>query len=79
MVLLRYLLATLALLIVWPAVALAINLLIAFVFQPREAAFFMFVFLDWHAIPGLVIGLLLGLRWFRYLSQPRENHPPTQP
>jgi cytochrome b561 len=78
MVLLRYLLATLALLIVWPAVALAINLLIAFVLQPRDAAFFMFVFLDWHAIPGLVIGLLMGLRCFRHISQPRKKRPPAQ-
>lgn len=70
MILLRYLLATLALLIVWPAIAIFVNILIAYVFQPRGAAFFMFLFLDWHAIPGLVIGLLVGLRWFHHISQP---------
>ena len=79
MILVRYLLATLAFLIVWPAIAIAVNILIAYVFQPRDAAFFMFLFLDWHAIPGLVIGLLMGLRWFRHISRPRKNKPPTQP
>ena len=78
MTFLRYLLATLALLIVWPAIAIFVNILIAYGFQPRSAAYFMFLFLDWHAIPGLVIGLMMGLRWFHHISQPGKKNPPDQ-
>ena len=62
MILLPYLFATVAHLIVWPAIGIFVNILIAYVFQPRGAAFFMFLSLDWHAIPGRVIGLLVEFR-----------------
>lgn len=58
---LRFLLASAAFMIVWVAVAIIVNLAIALVFQPRDSAFFI-------TAPGIVIGLLMGLRWFRDIS-----------
>lgn len=77
MILLRCLFALLTAAIVCPAVAIFVNILVAYVLQPRDAAFFMFVFLDEYAIPGLVISLLVAIRIFYGFLRPRKQ--PSKP
>jgi hypothetical protein len=62
---LRYVVATMAFLLVWPIVAVGVGMLIAVIFPPREGQFFLGVWLDWHALPGLVIGFVAGVQVFR--------------
>ena len=69
MQILRCILATTASLLVWPIVALSFGFLLALVIQPREGQFFLGVWLDWHAIPGLVIGLAAGIFVFQRMTK----------
>jgi uncharacterized BrkB/YihY/UPF0761 family membrane protein len=66
---LRCVLATLALILVWLLVAIGVGLLLAMIIQPREGQFFLGIWLDWHAIPGLVIGLAAEILIFRRLTR----------
>jgi uncharacterized iron-regulated membrane protein len=65
MKLLRFIMAVAVLLFVWLVVSVAVGLLIGIIFQPKSEAHFFVFWADWHAIPGLVIGLVIGVRAFR--------------
>lgn len=65
---LRLILAVGALLLVWLIVAVGVGWLVGIVFQPKSESHFLGVWLDWHALPGLVIGLVMGLRAFRAIA-----------
>ena len=54
---LRFILATTALLFVWLIVSVGVGWLIGIIFQPKSEAHFLVFWLDWHALPGLAIGL----------------------
>ena len=69
MQILRCILATIVSLLVWPIVALSFGYLLALIVQPREGQFFLGVWLDWLAIPGLVIGLAAGIFVFQRLTK----------
>jgi hypothetical protein len=68
---LRFILATIVLILVWLTMHVGVGALIMLVFEPRGTAFLWF-WLDWHALPGFVIGLVMGVRAFRQvLGGPR--------
>ena len=62
---LRFIIATTALLFVWLIVSVGVGCLIGVIFQPKNGAHFLVFWLDWHALPGLAIGLVMGIRAFR--------------
>ena len=70
---LRYIVATIAALLVWPIVAVGVGMLLAVIIPPREGQFFLGVWLDWHALPGALIGLAVGIQVFRRLLEPRKR------
>ena len=65
---LRFIVALTALLFVWLVVCVGVGLLIGIIFQPKSEAHFLVFWLDWHALPGLAIGLIMGLRAFRAIA-----------
>jgi membrane protein DedA with SNARE-associated domain len=67
---LRYIVATIAALLIWPIVAVGVGMLLAVIIPPREGEFFLGVWLDWHALPGALIGLAVGIHVFRRLIKP---------
>lgn len=68
MKILRFILGTMALLFVWMIVSVGVGLLIGIVFEPKSEAHFLWFWLDWHALPGLAIGLFMGIRAFRSIA-----------
>jgi hypothetical protein len=62
---LRFILAMIVLLFVWLVVSVGVGWLIGIIFQPKSEAHFLLFWLDWHALPGLAIGLIMGIRAFR--------------
>ena len=73
MKILRFIAAIVALLFVWLVVSVGVGLLIGIIFQPKSEAHFLVFWLDWHAIPGLAIGLVMGLRAFRAIAGSTKN------
>ena len=69
----RFIVAVTALLFVWLVVSVGIGLLIGIVFQPKSEAHFLWFWLDWHALPGLVIGLVMGIRAFLSIAGNTKN------
>ncbi len=65
MKILRFIVAVTVLLLVWLVVSVGIGWFIGIVFQPKSEAHFLWFWLDWHALPGLAIGLAMGVRAFR--------------
>ena len=65
---LRFIIAMAALLFVWLVVSVGVGWLVGIVFQPKNEAHFLGFWLDWHALPGLVIGLVMGVRAFRAIA-----------
>ena len=65
---LRFIIALAALLFVWLVVSVGVGLLIGIIFQPKGGAHFLVFWLDWHALPGLAIGLVMGVRAFRAIA-----------
>ena len=70
---LRFIIATIALLFVWLIVAVGVGLLIGIIFQPKNGAHFLVFWLDWHALPGLAVGLVMGIRAFRAIAGDSKN------
>ena len=70
---LRFIIAVIVLLFVWLVVSVGVGLLIGIIFQPKSEAHFFVFWADWHAIPGLVIGLVIGLRAFRAVAGNRKK------
>jgi hypothetical protein len=64
----RFIIAIGALLFVWLVVSVGIGWLVGIVFQPKSEAHFLGFWLDWHALPGLAIGLVMGVRAFRAVA-----------
>jgi hypothetical protein len=72
---LRFIIAVTALLLVWVVVSVGVGWLIGIVFQPKSEAHFLGFWLDWHALPGLAIGLVMGVRAFLAIAGNRgANH-----
>jgi len=71
---LRFIAAIGALLFVWLIVSVGVGWLIGIVFDPQSGAHFLGVWLDWHALPGLGIGLFMGLRAFRAIAGRTKNN-----
>ncbi len=69
----RFIIAIPALLFVWLVVSVGIGWLIGIIFQPKSDAHFLWFWLDWHALPGLAIGLVMGIRAFRAIAGNRRN------
>ena len=65
---LRFIIAMAALLFVWLVVSVGVGWLVGIVFQPKSEAHFLGFWLDWHALPGLAIGLVMGVRAFRAIA-----------
>ena len=65
---LRFIIAMAALLFVWLVVSVGVGWLVGIVFQPKNEAHFLGFWLDWHALPGLAIGLVMGVRAFRAIA-----------
>ena len=65
---LRFIIAMAALLFVWLVVSVGVGWLVGIVFQPKNEAHFLGFWLDWHALLGLVIGLVMGVRAFRAIA-----------
>ena len=65
---LRLTIAMTALLFVWLVVSVGVGWLIGIIFQPKSEAHFVVFWLDWHALPGLAIGLVMGVRAFRAIA-----------
>jgi uncharacterized iron-regulated membrane protein len=65
---LRFIIAITALLFVWLVVSVGVGLLIGIIFQPKSEAHFLVFWMDWHALPGLAIGLVVGVRAFRAIA-----------
>ena len=57
-----------ALLVVWLVVCVGVGWIIGIIFQPKNGAHFLGFWLDWHALPGLAIGLFMGVRAFRAIA-----------
>lgn len=78
---LRFILAMIVLLFVWLVVSVGVGWLIGIIFQPKSEAHFLLFWLDWHALPGLAIGLIMGIRAFRAVAgntkKSRGNTNPT--
>jgi hypothetical protein len=70
---LRFIIAITALLFVWLVVSVGIGWLIGIIFQPKSEAHFLWFWLDWHSLPGLAIGLVIGIRAFRAIAGNRKN------
>lgn len=68
MKILRFIIAVAALFFVWLVVAVGVGWIIGIVFQPKSEAHFLAFWLDWHALPGLAIGLIMGVRAFRAIA-----------
>jgi hypothetical protein len=69
----RFILAVSALLVVWLVVSVGVGWLIGIVFQPKSEAHFLGFWMDWHALPGLAIGLVMGVRAFRAVAGNTET------
>jgi hypothetical protein len=65
---LRFIAALTAMIFVCFIVSVGIGWLIGIIFQPKSEAHFLGFWLDWHALPGLAIGLVMGVRAFRAIS-----------
>jgi hypothetical protein len=66
---LRFVLAAVALVSVWLVVATGVGMLMGFIFPPRgDGAQFLFFWLDWRALPGLALGLWMGVRAYRAIA-----------
>jgi TRAP-type C4-dicarboxylate transport system permease small subunit len=65
---LRFIIAMIALLFVWLVVSVGVGWFIGIIFQPKNGAHFLGLWLDWHALPGLAIGLVMGVRAFRAIA-----------
>ena len=65
---LRFIIAIAALLFVWLVVSAGVGWLVGIVFQPKSEAHFFGFWLDWHALPGLAIGFVMGVRAFRTVA-----------
>lgn len=74
MILLRFIIATIALVFVWFVVFVGVGWLIGILFQPRNGAQFLGIWLDWHGLPGLIIGLVMGIRAFRTIARGTKNN-----
>jgi membrane protein DedA with SNARE-associated domain len=64
----RFIIALAALLLVWFVVTVGVGYLIGMVFEPKSESHFLGIWMDWHALPGLVLGLIMGLRAFRAIA-----------
>lgn len=62
---LRLIIAIIALIFVWLVVSVGVGLLIGVLFHPQNGASFLVFWVDWHALPGLAIGFVIGLRAYR--------------
>lgn len=65
---LRFIIALAAMLFVWLVVSVGIGWLIGIIFQPKSEAHFLGFWLDWHALPGLAVGLVMGVRAFQAIA-----------
>lgn len=74
---LRFIIAVIVLLVVWLVVSVGVGWLIGIIFQPKSEAHFFGFWLDWHALPGLAIGLVMGVRAFRAIAGTTKPSPPT--
>jgi hypothetical protein len=70
---LRFIVAVTVLLFVWLVVSVGVGWLVGIVFKPKSEAHFLGFWLDWHALPGLAIGLVMGVRAFRAIAGNRET------
>ena len=73
----RFIIAIAALLCVWLVVCVGVGWLIGIIFQPKSEAHFLWFWLYWHALPGLAIGLVMGVRAFRAIAGDTKKKPRT--
>ena len=73
----RFLVALLALLFVWLVVSVGVGWLIGMVFKPKSDSHFLWFWMDWHGLPGLAIGLVMGVRAFRAIAGSAETKGET--
>ena len=80
MKMLRFVVAVAALLLVWLVVFVGVGLLIGILFPHSTGAQFLVFWLDWHGLPGLLLGLFMGVRAYRAVLRGRKPaHLPTAP
>lgn len=70
---LRFIAALTAMLFVWLVVSVGVGWFIGIIFRPKSEAHFLGFWLDWHALPGLAIGLVMGVRAFRAIAGPKRK------
>ena len=69
----RFIIAMTALLFVWLIVSVGVGWIIGIMFQPKNDAHFLGFWLDWHAVPCLAIGLVMGVGAFRAIVGKSKN------
>lgn len=71
----RFTIALTVMLFVWLVVSVGVGWLIGIIFQPKSEAHYLVFWLDWHALPGLAIGLIMGIRAFRAIARNTKTRP----